>query len=191
MNEAGGVGDQKRNFFFLPKAERDTFKKVCLCQNTERDYFCRKRVFWQGINAYLGQKLEGFSYQNRLFLPNFCLNVWPKIHQNCLLVAHRPLSVMSKEWWFHPLYQWQSKLTDGRAVQQSGPPQRLGSPLSNIPFWVIIIYQPKVGGFCFSVGLLKALIKEINLRRVCLCCSLFSSATNYQFLPDSLRTLIY
>ena len=41
------------------------------------------------------------------------------------------------------------------------------------------------------MGHLKALIKEINLRRVCLCCSLFSSATNYQFLPDSLRTLIY
>ena len=79
----------------------------------------------------------------------------------------------------------------GAAVQQSGPPQRLSSPLSNIPFWVIIIYQPKVGGFCFSMGHLKALIKEINLRRVCLCCSLFSSATNYQFLPDSLRTLIY
>ena len=55
------VGDRKRNFVFLPKADRKAFKKIPFCRNTEsteRWSFCRKRLFLpkEGLSAKnLGQ----------------------------------------------------------------------------------------------------------------------------------------
>ena len=82
------MGDRKRNFLFLPKAERETFKKVHFCRNTERterQSFCRKGLFLQkeGLSAknysQFGQRIKanwmefpterGYFCRKKSFLP--------------------------------------------------------------------------------------------------------------------------
>ena len=82
------VGDRKRNFVFLPKAERKVFKKIPFCRNTEsteRWSFCRKRLFlpkedllaknlgqsWHKLKAYWEDSPAetGYFCRKKTFLP--------------------------------------------------------------------------------------------------------------------------
>ena len=102
MNEAGAVGDQKRNFFFLPKAERETFKKVHFCRNTERterESFCRKRPFLPK-DGLSGRHLCLFRPEpRRIFLPKQDISAERRhfCRKKLFLQKHRKTKLKQKE----------------------------------------------------------------------------------------------
>ena len=135
------VGDRKRNFFSLPKAERDSHKKHFSRnrERRERGPFCQKRVFLQAQKSSLKGEIsqlkakrlqnEAISAEN-LFLLKYALSgvraERPKIKERCFCWIYADTfcrkttkKAFSVAHWYRPYFPTSAHLQIGQISADS------------------------------------------------------------------------